>query len=412
MIGRQDIESLARRQRRGHGLERTFYTSPAIHQRDVESVFLRHWLVAGHVSSVPRAGDYFLFETAGESIIVVRARSGEINALVNVCRHRGAPVCSRSEGHAGSFVCPYHAWRFDLDGALLRAPSMPAGFRLEDHGLKTCPVRVVEGLVLVHLGGALGHEAEPLSDEIVRDLSTFLGPHDLGSAVVAARRRFHISANWKLVLENFLECYHCGPVHPEYCAVMYGKRGGPDGSAVQRDPSWTRAWGERARELGHLTGDTPLTADALHCCSRRPIGQGNLTQSRGGEPVAPLMGSYREYDSGITQAQLLPASYVIAPCDYAVLYQFSPTGPLTTDLVLSWLVSPAARLDEEGLSRLTWFWQTTMDQDQAVIEATQRGVSSRFFEPGPYGDREPGSATFTEWYLRQLTTTSDGARGT
>jgi phenylpropionate dioxygenase-like ring-hydroxylating dioxygenase large terminal subunit len=397
-----DIGRLCARQRPGHGLERAFYTSEAIHQYDVEEVFFRHWLVAGHVSSVPHAGDYFLFEIAGESIIVVRAASGEINALVNVCRHRGAPVCSRREGHTSGFVCPYHAWRYELDGTLLRAPSMPADFQLGVHGLKRCPVSVAEGLILVHPGGALGREAEPLPQETLRDLSTFLGPHDLATAVVAARQRFAVAANWKLVLENFLECYHCGIVHPEYCAVMYGRRGGPNGAAVQRDASWTSAWEDRARQLGHLTGGTQLSADKLHCCSRRPIGQGNLTQSRGGEPVAPLMGSYREYDSGITQAQMFPAAYVIAPCDYAVLYQFLPTGPWTTELVLSWLVSPQAQLDGEGVARLTWFWQTTIEQDKAQIEATQRGVTSRYFEPGPYGEREPGTATFTEWYLRQL----------
>lgn len=403
-----DIHRLVARQRPGHGLTTELYTSPAAHELDLERVFLRHWLVAGHVSQVPREGDYFLFEVAGESIIVVRSEGGDIHALVNVCRHRGAPVCAKSEGHAKSFVCPYHAWRFDLDGALVHAPSMAASFRPADHGLRTCPVQVVEGLILVHVGGGLGRPAEPLSGEIVRDLSAFLGPHDLGSAAVAARRRFQISANWKLVLENFLECYHCGPVHPEYCAVMYGKRGGPDGAAVQRDPSWSAAWLERARELGHVTGDTPLTPEVLHCCSRRPIGRGNQTQSRGGEPVAPLMGSYREYDSGITQAQLLPASYVIAPNDYAVLYQFSPTGPLSTDMTLTWLVSPKAELDAAGVARLTWFWETTIDQDQAVIEKTQRGVCSRFYVPGPYGEREPGSATFTAWYLKQIASREGG----
>ncbi|NUQ75401.1 MAG: aromatic ring-hydroxylating dioxygenase subunit alpha [Polyangiaceae bacterium] len=396
------LAGLVSRQRGGYCLERAFYTSPAIYQREIEAVLLRQWLLAGHISSVPRAGDYFLFEIAGESIIVARTAGGELNALVNVCRHRGAPVCSKSAGNARSFVCPYHAWRFDLEGALVRAPSMPAGFEPGEHGLKRCPVQVVEGLILVHLGGALGCEPEPLSSEILRDLSTFLGPHDLASAVVAARRRFAIAANWKIVLENFLECYHCGPVHPEYCAVMYGKRSGPEGAAVQHDPAWKRAWAERAQELGHLTGDTPLSADTPHCCSRRPIGRGSLTQSRGGEPVAPLMGTYRAYDSGITQAQLLPTGYVIAPCDYAVLYQFLPTGPLTTDLILSWLVAPTARLDDDGIARLTWFWQTTIEQDQAIIESTQRGVSSRFFEPGPYGERETGSATFTAWYLRQM----------
>jgi Rieske 2Fe-2S family protein len=101
--------------------------------------------------------------------------------------------------------------------------------------------------------------------------------------------------------------------------------------------------------------------------------------------------------------QLLPASYVIGPCDYAVLFQFLPTGPETTDVVLNWLVDPAAQVEDEAAAeRLTWFWQTTMTQDQAVVESCQRGVRSSFYEPGPYGEREYASAVFTRWYLDRL----------
>src|SRR5258708_8839806 len=116
-------------ERNGFTLEQRFYVDPGIFRRDVEQLLMRHWLCAGHESSVPNPGDYFLFDLAEESVIVVRGQDRQVRAFANVCRHRGSRICAAPSGTAKNFVCPYHAWTYGLDGTLLAARHMPTGFR-------------------------------------------------------------------------------------------------------------------------------------------------------------------------------------------------------------------------------------------------------------------------------------------
>ena len=137
-----DLASRIHDHRPGHALARDFYTDPAIFERDMEGMLLRHWFCAGHVSSIPRAGDYLVVDLGSESIIIVRTAAGDIRALLNVCRHRGSRLCSGRSGKAasGRLTCPYHAWTYDLDGNLLIARQMPESFRRAEVSLKTLPL--------------------------------------------------------------------------------------------------------------------------------------------------------------------------------------------------------------------------------------------------------------------------------
>src|SRR3984885_14277850 len=145
----QALNALIDDHRPGHALARSFYTDPAIYERDMERMLLRHWFCAGHVSSIPRAGDYWVVDLGSESVIVVRTADGEVRALLNVCRHRGSRLVAGRSGkaHSARLTCPYHAWTYDLDGNLLAARQMPESFRRADMGLKTLPVRIMEGLI-------------------------------------------------------------------------------------------------------------------------------------------------------------------------------------------------------------------------------------------------------------------------
>src|ERR1700722_957009 len=143
------LPALIRSRRPGHARPRQFYTDPAIFECDLRRMLLKHWFCAGHASSIARAGEYLLVNLGAESVIIVRTATGEVRALLNVCRHRGSRVCTERTGKAaaGRFTCPYHAWTYDLDGHLLVARHMPESFRRADMGLKSLPVRVVEGLI-------------------------------------------------------------------------------------------------------------------------------------------------------------------------------------------------------------------------------------------------------------------------
>ncbi|HET7293326.1 MAG TPA: aromatic ring-hydroxylating dioxygenase subunit alpha, partial [Vicinamibacteria bacterium] len=212
-------------------LPREAYVSPDYHQREREAIFLREWVCALREAEVERPGEHRVVEIAGESVIVVRTRASELRAFFNVCPHRGARLCG--EGREllgpsgvlpnGTLRCPYHAWTFALDGRLLSAPHLaevPAGLGLHPVGIATWG-----GFVFLHF----------TPDAMRQDLVAQLGPgrervrrYPLAELRPARRIVYDVGANWKVIAENYNECYHCGPVHPELCEVVpaFRTRGG------------------------------------------------------------------------------------------------------------------------------------------------------------------------------------------
>jgi len=145
----QQMQSLIADRDRALALDRLFYTSQAIHERDLREVWGKSWIWAGHVSQIPEAGDYFLFEIGTESVIVVRDRQGEIHAHFNVCRHRGSRVCLEHSGNARVFSCPYHAWTYELHGGLRSARLMDDDFDRAAYSLMPVNVLVFQGLIFI-----------------------------------------------------------------------------------------------------------------------------------------------------------------------------------------------------------------------------------------------------------------------
>ncbi|MBV9524102.1 MAG: aromatic ring-hydroxylating dioxygenase subunit alpha, partial [Alphaproteobacteria bacterium] len=205
------IADLIARQSRGRALDQEFYSDPDVYARDVERILMRHWLCVGHESTLPRPGDFCLVEVAAEQVILARGEDGVLRALANVCRHRGSRVCTQESGNAKYFVCPYHAWSYGLDGRLRSARHMPAHFDAARHGLKQIHLQIIEGLIFISFAPT------PLGlRHVEAALRSFFRPYDWARARIAHRERYTIEANWKLAVENYLECYHCAPAHPEY----------------------------------------------------------------------------------------------------------------------------------------------------------------------------------------------------
>ncbi|MFN0198475.1 MAG: aromatic ring-hydroxylating oxygenase subunit alpha [Planctomycetaceae bacterium] len=399
---RQRARTLAAEWRDGYTLDQPFYTDVGIFELDLEQIFWRHWLLAGHVSRIPHPGDYFLYEIAGESIIVVRDKQNQIHANYNVCTHRGSRICDEHTGHALALICPYHAWTFNLDGSLRGARAMPDDFDRSQHGLRTCPVKIHHGMIYIYPGDG----EPPEFDAVLAETDPFLAAHELEHAKLCRRMTWEINANWKLVLENFAECYHCGPSHPEYCSVM--AHGMPLSTGVQKDldelEAQTREWEEATRVKGHFTGSLKPLASTLTAASRIPIGSGHLSQSRDGRQIAPLMGRFRENDGGLTSTRIHPGGYVIAPCDYAIINRFTPLAVDRTLQEILWLVHPDA---VEGVDydpeEVVFLWRVTSDEDLTIIEANQQGVNSRAYRPGCYSKSEDGPNRLVKWYLHELT---------
>jgi phenylpropionate dioxygenase-like ring-hydroxylating dioxygenase large terminal subunit len=397
-----DLSKLIRSHLPGHALAREFYTDPAVFERDMERMLLRHWFCAGHVSSIPRAGDYLVVDLGPESVIIVRNSAGDVRALLNVCRHRGSRLCAERSGKAQSarLTCPYHAWSYDLDGQLLTARQMPESFRRADVALKSLPVRVMEGLIFTTFA------THPLDLTAAADaLARSAGVHGWASAKVAHREIYSIRANWKLAVENYMECYHCTPAHPEFSKRHVYAR------PAELNVELERAGRTRAEALGIVVPDI----DQYGCAAgagresvavmRSALHDGIVSATDDGRSVGRLMGGFSAPDGNSTYFDIGPISDFLAYPDHGVVYRFIPRTVDHTEMEVIWLVHEhAVEGVDYDVGRLTWLWKTTSAEDKKIVEMNQAGVNSRFFEPGPYSLQETYTARFVDWYLEEIST--------
>ncbi|MBV8341226.1 MAG: Rieske 2Fe-2S domain-containing protein, partial [Gammaproteobacteria bacterium] len=211
-------------QRAGHALSREFYCEAELFEQEVRRLLLRHWHCVGHQSQVREPGDFFTTSFCGEPLLIVRGQDREVRALLNVCRHRGSRVCTQESGRARGavFVCPYHAWSYGLDGRLRAARHMPDDFDRASHGLKSLQTRVLEGLIFVSFADT------PLGlAHVEAALAGSARLYGWAQAQVAHRETYPVRANWKLAVENYMECYHCGPAHVEFSRFHLSARPQP-----------------------------------------------------------------------------------------------------------------------------------------------------------------------------------------
>jgi len=394
----QALKNLIESQPRMTALAQAFYTDKDIYQRDIEEVYLKSWLYAGHLSEIPAVGDWFLFEMAGESVIVVRNHKEKVSALLNVCRHRGSKICLELKGCAKKLVCRYHGWSYDLDGRLHSAAHMPDGFDKAAIKLKKIHTEILEGMIFINFA------EQPASFEPVRkDLSDCLRPYRLDNAKVAHRLAYAIKANWKLSVENYTECYHCAPSHPEYTRGHALAKPGAR-ATVEMEQIMARAGicGLSDKSVNCVYLDEPGFGTG-YAFERYPMWRGHVTGSEDGQPVAPLLGEVKDYDGGTTDFQVGPVTFALAYCDYVVIYRFTPVALNESTCDITWLVNGDA---EEGKDydkeRLTWLWDVTTRADKRIIEFNAEGVQSRFYEPGPYSKMEEYTWKFMTWYLQTI----------
>jgi len=402
-VREEEIIKLAESQPEMFALPQAFYRDPDIYQRDIDRIFLNSWLYAGHQSEIPALGDWFLFEFAEESVIIVRSAENEINALLNVCRHRGSRICVESSGCSKRLTCRYHGWTYDLQGQLRAAAHMGEGFDKSEIALKRIHVELLDGLIFVNFA------ENPSSFKVVQEgLAECLRPYRLENARVAHRQSYPIASNWKLALENYCECYHCAPAHPEY------SRGHSLAHPDKRVEEYTVKVLERAAACGlsdksvnRMYLDAPgFGADFSY--ERYALMRDHVTGSADGEAIAPLMGDIKGYDGGTTDLQVGPVTFGLMYCDHVVLYRFTPLSIDTAECDITWLVNGDA---EEGVDydreKLTWLWDVTTHADKTIIERNQQGVNSRYYVPGPFSTMEDYAWKFISWYLDTMKKPSD-----
>ena len=361
-----------------HGAEtlpREYFTSPEIFAEECERIFARRWLCVGREAQLVAApGDYVLVDAVGESVIVLRDRAGAVRAFYNVCRHRGARLCEAERGRlAGTIQCPYHAWTYALDGRLVGAPSHDEFDALDKASFPLHPVAVAswEGWLFINLAG---HDAEPFERAWAPLVGKF-ARFNLPSLVVGRRIEYDVAANWKLAVQNYSECYHCAPVHPELVKLSPATSGEND-----------------LVEGPFLGGFMTISAEG-----------GSMTESGRacGAPVAALPA---EDQHRVYYYSLFPNVLLSLHPDYVMAHTLWPQGPARTRIVCEWLfhpstLDPSSGFDPDDGVR---FWDTTNRQDWHVCELSQQGVSSRAYRPGPYSRRESLSVAFDRQVLEAL----------
>lgn len=394
-MSEHDIAKLVAQQKSGFALDQQFYRDKTIYKRDLDRIFFQDWMLAGHISEIKNVGDFLCYDVAGESVIVVRSGTDEVSALINVCRHRGSRVCLEERGNARRFVCPYHAWTYNLDGTLERARLMDKTLDSNEWGLKKVVSKVFHGLIYISFA------ENPVSfADAERDLSPLIAPFELEKTKIAHRANYPVAANWKLLVENYNECYHCTAAHPEFA------RSHSIHMTWDKVAPLNEAMAARTHECGMATSlldqiADHQSADALdYAYDRYALFDGFDTGSKDGKPLAPLLGKVSGYDGGASDVYVGILNPMLVYCDHAVVYRFIPLDEEHSLQEIIWLVHEDA---EEGkdydVDRLTWLWDVTTVADKRIIEKNQEGVNSRFYEPGPYAPMETYTRRFVEAYL-------------
>ena len=354
------------------------YTSAEVFAWERAHFFGGGWTCAGHASRVPAPGDQLAVATGAGSAVIVRGEDGVVRAFANTCRHRGHELlpCAGPAGekpaavNARAIVCPYHSWAFSLSGELRGAPGY-RGLRPGDWSLRELPAAEWHGLVFVDAsGGAAG----PLP---LAALDPIVAPYEPSRLVTAATHRYDAAANWKILTENYHECYHCPTIHPELCSVS------PPHSGENYDcaGSWIGGWMELR------DGAATMSLDG----------------HSGGVPLRGLSGDALRT---VVYVGIFPNVLLSLHPDYVMTHVLMPAAAGQTAIECSWAFAPEA-VASPGFdpAYAVDFWDLTNRQDWSACESVQRGLSSPFASPGPLSPDEDAVYSF-------VTTVARGYRGT
>src|SRR5437762_11195936 len=365
-------------------LPQKYFVAPEVFAEEQETIFSKQWLLVGHQSQIPDAGDYVVRQVIGESLIVIRDKSGEIRGFFNVCRHRGTRLKEDACGHASAIQCPYHAWTYGLDGRLIGAPHMDEvpGFEKSEYSLNSVNLAMWEGFIFVNLADrearlrseatARQRSGDPISlERWFAPLKGKFSHWNMSILRPAKRIEYDVRANWKLMFENYSECYHCPGVHP-----MLSKSSPYD--SAEND----------LREGPFLGGFMKINPGK------------SLTMS--GNACAAFVGKIENLQQ-VFYYSIFPNMLLSLHPEYVMVHQLRPQSPERTLIVCDWLFHPDAfnRSDFKPDDAIE-FWNMTNKQDWHVCELSQQGIASRAYQPGPYSSREKIPAAWDEYYLRSM----------
>jgi Rieske 2Fe-2S family protein len=354
------------------------YTDPATFAEEQARIFESVWFAVARSGELARPGQYVTKQVGAESVIVVRGRDGALRAFLNVCRHRGARLCEDGAGDVRrAFSCLYHAWTYDLEGTLIAAPNLGSMADVD---------RTERGLLPVHLREIWGYAWVCLADEPPSFEADVLGAaaERLGGAEVidawgletlevGRRITYDVRANWKLIVENFMECYHCATIHPELTQVL---------------PEFASGFAAQYY-VGHGAAFAPGAA-------------GFTVDGSAGLERIPGVGA--EHDRRYYAITVRPQVFVNLVPDHVIFHRMYPLAADRTVVECDWLYTPGVVASGADLSRSVELFDRVNRQDFAACEACQPSMSSRAYaRGGVLVPSEHHIGAFHAWVLEHLT---------
>ena len=364
-------------------LPSSWYRSEGVLAVEKERIFCRDWVCAGRAEELAEPGAFRVLDILGESIILLRNREAQLRAFYNVCRHRGARLCRdpaaagvsaapQLQGGiaAGRITCPYHRWTYDLNGRLIGAPWLSGEPDFDKSLFSLYPVSVEcwGGFVFVNLtprgAASLAQHLGPIPARLER--------YPLSELRIGHTIRYQVAANWKVLCENYNECYHCAGVHPELCVLVpaFRERGGGN-------LDWVRG-------VPHRNGAYTFTQSGT---SRR-------------RPFPTLNEDERVRHKG---ELVFPNLFVSLACEHVAAFILQPRSAARTDITCHFLFEPfeIGKPDFDP-SDASDFWDLVNAQDWAICEAVQQGISARVHQRGYYAPMEDYNLDIRRYVLERI----------
>ena len=352
-------------------LDGKYYSNAKIFKEELINIFYENWLCVGRANDVKKEGNYISFEIGNENIIIVRNKKSQLNGFYNVCRHRGTRTCIDKKGSFSKTIqCKYHGWTYNLDGNLVGAPNMDnvEGFKKGDYPLHNILIKEWNGFIFI----CLSDNPENF-ENFYKPLKNKFNEWQLSTLKTIKQIDYTIKANWKLVMQNYNECYHCPTIHPELAKIHHFTSGEND-----------------LYEGPFLGGFMTLNED------KKSISKsGNLCSK-------PIPGITKKNLNRVYYYSFFPNMLISLHPDYVMYHTIIPLAPSKCKITCSWLFLEE-NTHHHNYDDAIEFWDKTNKQDWEISEQSQLGIQSKKYTPGPYSPRESLLSTFDNYYLSKLT---------
>ncbi|SJL83819.1 aromatic ring-hydroxylating oxygenase subunit alpha [Vibrio palustris] len=400
-VAREEMKKMLSERKEDYSLPRPLYNDPLLFRVDVEEIFQKEWLFVGMTSEVPAKGDYFTVEIAQDPVLIVRDADGNVNAFHNTCRHRGSRICTEHRGKVANLVCPYHQWTYDTKGNLLFAGmEMGPEFDMQQHKLHPIHCKTAGGFIFICMADT---PPESDFDDYLATLEEYMEPYDVANTKLAVESNMYEKANWKLVLENNRECYHCAGSHPELLNTLLEWDDTTDPRAT---PEFLAYCERMAQEWDNENiPHEHKKFGRRNRLVRMPLKEGTSVMTIDGTRSSQkMLGRIKNDKLGSLRILHLPNSWNHMQSDHFIVFRVLPISAQESLVTTKWFVhKDAVEGVDYDVATLRRVWDATNEQDRKLGEENQRGINSLRYQSGPYSKTyEYGVIDFVNWYSETI----------